>query len=342
MLPNSSPEIVRRGFGSKIITISIQHANGWADFLCLVVLPLIFLAYQERYRNNYPCSIFPSNTTYTPPVLSEHVPFVLHPVAGAPSDDQLKSVHAAWRFSESLAPVPSMFDPDLNMRLSQHLFDIQFERYLRNTGGNNRLAQATHPQAEQPHLKDSGEDHCQSHELQGSPGAIEPELDHSATQVTTKEPLQDLTSTPEPVAQGTVGSPASPRPEPESDSGEPVKPELEDTNKLLVKIEGVLEIISRILISTQHSMARARSMSQHHSHTFINAHGDDPERGGLPGPRSLMRNLEKWGSEMDATLAQYLEFYGIGSECIEGGSEPMIKEGKRAEAKARLRGYLNL
>ncbi|KAG9079099.1 hypothetical protein FRC06_007952 [Ceratobasidium sp. 370] len=291
------------------------------------------------------------NTTYTPPVLPEHVPFVLDPVTGPPSDHQLKAVHAAWRFSESLAPVPSMFDPDLSMRLSQHLFDIQFERYLRHAVSNNRLDQATDSPVDLPHRSDPSEDDDKPHDPQGNSDVTERKFDQDAlsTTIPAAEPLGELVATPKLVTQGITERPESSQHEPESGSGGCMKSGPEDTNKLLVRIEGVLENMSRILISTQHSMARGFNGTRYtagyvqcHSHTFINAQGEDPEHSGLPGPRSLIGELQNWGSEHDTTLARYLEFYGLGSEYVESGSEPKIKEGKRNEAKGRLGGYLNV
>ncbi|KAG8732496.1 hypothetical protein FRC10_000887 [Ceratobasidium sp. 414] len=59
--------------------------------------------------------------------------------------------------------------------------------------------------------------------------------------------LEELVLTPKLVTQDVTGRPKSPRFEPESGSGEYVKPGLGDTNKLLIKIDGALENMSRIL-----------------------------------------------------------------------------------------------
>ncbi|QRV82957.1 hypothetical protein RhiJN_10973 [Ceratobasidium sp. AG-Ba] len=98
---------------------------------------------KERYREKYPCIIFPSSTTYTPPQLPPHIRVSLEPVKNTPSDDQIKSVQTALRISENLANVPSMFDADLSMNLSQHLFDIQFGRYLWKTANREHDRQVT-------------------------------------------------------------------------------------------------------------------------------------------------------------------------------------------------------
>jgi hypothetical protein len=80
-------------------------------------------------------------------VLPTHIPVTIEPIAGPPSDKQVQRVQTALRLSEDLVnsmlthsyfsdwkwlmvvKVPSMYDGDLSMKLSQHLFDIQFGRF---------------------------------------------------------------------------------------------------------------------------------------------------------------------------------------------------------------------
>lgn len=80
----------------------------------------------------------------TPPSLPVHIPVKLECVVGPPSDDELQSAHASLRISDYYASrtlhvfcliswyqltrmisVASVFDADLSMQLSQHLFDLQ-------------------------------------------------------------------------------------------------------------------------------------------------------------------------------------------------------------------------
>ncbi|KAG9098242.1 hypothetical protein FRC07_010673, partial [Ceratobasidium sp. 392] len=63
----------------------------------------LFSVQMARYRDKYPCIIFPSNTTYTPPPLPAHIPITLGPVLDTPSNEQIKSIQAALRHSENLA-----------------------------------------------------------------------------------------------------------------------------------------------------------------------------------------------------------------------------------------------
>ncbi|KAG8713131.1 hypothetical protein FRC11_013205, partial [Ceratobasidium sp. 423] len=51
---------------------------------------------------------------------------------GAPSDEELDSAHNAVRTLEGLAHGP-FFDSILSVKLSQHLFNIQFARYIRDS-----------------------------------------------------------------------------------------------------------------------------------------------------------------------------------------------------------------
>ncbi|KAG8702541.1 hypothetical protein FRC08_003415 [Ceratobasidium sp. 394] len=107
----------------------------------------LFGIQMARYRNKYPYFIFSSNATHTPPSLPAHIPVKLEPVTGPPSDSELMSVQTALRISEGTVNVPSMFDADLSMQLSQHLFNIQFERYLREVADGGPLASVTSPRA---------------------------------------------------------------------------------------------------------------------------------------------------------------------------------------------------
>ncbi|KAG8704783.1 hypothetical protein FRC11_009582, partial [Ceratobasidium sp. 423] len=70
------------------------------------------------------------STTYTPPTLPVHVSVQLEPVTGTPSEEQVIKVQDATRLYHQFSNVPSMFDPRVNMELSQHLFDIQMGKFV--------------------------------------------------------------------------------------------------------------------------------------------------------------------------------------------------------------------
>ncbi|CAE6450728.1 unnamed protein product [Rhizoctonia solani] len=80
------------------------------------------------YRNTYPLN----DNTYTPPSVPSHIPISLEPVVGAPSDEELESAHGAARTLENLANSP-FFDSAFSAKLSQHLFNIQFARYIQDS-----------------------------------------------------------------------------------------------------------------------------------------------------------------------------------------------------------------
>ncbi|CAE6416734.1 unnamed protein product [Rhizoctonia solani] len=94
----------------------------------------LFSAQLARYRRKYSLITFPSDATYTPPVLPTHIPANLDAISGAPSDDEIIKVQDAVQTCQYFRRFPSMFDACLNMELSQHLFDIQMARYMRLTG----------------------------------------------------------------------------------------------------------------------------------------------------------------------------------------------------------------
>ncbi|EUC55109.1 laminin domain protein, partial [Rhizoctonia solani AG-3 Rhs1AP] len=85
----------------------------------------LFDAQMARYRSNHYATTFPESTTYTPPTLPAHFPVLLEPVNGAPSEEELLKVQDAIRLYHQFSNVPTMFDPQVNMELSQYLFDIQ-------------------------------------------------------------------------------------------------------------------------------------------------------------------------------------------------------------------------
>ncbi|CAE6439339.1 unnamed protein product [Rhizoctonia solani] len=96
----------------------------------------LFNVQMARYRSRYSLITFPSDATYTPPVLPTHVSVTLGPVSGAPSDDEMTKVQDSIRSYQRFDSVPSMFDPRVNMELSQHLFDLQMARHMRLAGEN--------------------------------------------------------------------------------------------------------------------------------------------------------------------------------------------------------------
>ncbi|CAE6477858.1 unnamed protein product [Rhizoctonia solani] len=94
----------------------------------------LFSAQMAKYRSKYSLIVFPSDATYTPPALPAHVPVNLESVSGAPSDEEIIKAQDAVRSYQQFSHAPSMFDPHVNMEVSQHLFNLQMSRYMRHAG----------------------------------------------------------------------------------------------------------------------------------------------------------------------------------------------------------------
>ncbi|KAJ1305758.1 hypothetical protein OPQ81_010488 [Rhizoctonia solani] len=111
----------------------------------------LFGAQLSVYRTNYSMALLPGEkSTYTPPTLPWHITDTLNKVIGTPSDEEIKSVQNIIRSIENLANNPQLFDEDLSMKLSQHMFNIQFARYMHDSaqGGfvpNQELLRRTAP-----------------------------------------------------------------------------------------------------------------------------------------------------------------------------------------------------
>ncbi|KAH7335729.1 hypothetical protein B0J17DRAFT_719352 [Rhizoctonia solani] len=55
----------------------------------------LFNAQMARYRSQYPCSVFHTDTTYTPPVLPAHALANLEAVSDTPSSEQIVKAQEA-------------------------------------------------------------------------------------------------------------------------------------------------------------------------------------------------------------------------------------------------------
>ncbi|CAE6374402.1 unnamed protein product [Rhizoctonia solani] len=75
----------------------------------------LFNIQMAKYRINYLTATFPE------------------PIVDAPSDEDIVKVQNAIRTYNQLVNISSMFDPRINMELSQQLFDIQMAKYTQRT-----------------------------------------------------------------------------------------------------------------------------------------------------------------------------------------------------------------
>ncbi|CAE6468428.1 unnamed protein product [Rhizoctonia solani] len=106
--------------------------NLYGPDLSLQLSQHLFSVQMAVYRRKFPVNVFPGDNTYSPPLLPTYVPVELEPVAGAPSKEQLRAAQHAMRAVESLGNGP-LFDSDLNVQLSQHVFNLQFAQYIQDS-----------------------------------------------------------------------------------------------------------------------------------------------------------------------------------------------------------------
>ncbi|CUA67643.1 hypothetical protein RSOLAG22IIIB_07501 [Rhizoctonia solani] len=294
------------------------------------------------HRQKYPTNVLPSDVIYDPPSLPVHIPIELKPVTGPPSNEEVASVHAALRISESFVNVPSIFDPDLHIQLSQHLFDIQLARHVqRSITRRSASALSTSNNQTVP---------------QGGPA----QTDVSDPPVTYASP----STTPGQVVESTeTRYPPPEQPNPSYETASHPNPsetnERHRTTDLMVEIRDALKNVNRLLVGTQNSLARGFNSStvsycsgniSHNpgAHSLMNDHGEVPESYSLP---TFTFTRDSTGfyyakfsvdSLTENILARYLHFYGIGGEMIEEGKELKIKSGMLDDAKRLLSGRLFL
>ncbi|QRW24053.1 hypothetical protein RhiXN_10377 [Rhizoctonia solani] len=108
----------------------ILRANGPSTRVSVIV---------ARYRRAYLDVVLPEHTTYTPPTLPAHINVHLEPITGIPSGEEVVKVQEAIRLYQQFSNVPSMFNPYVNVELSQHLFDIQMARYTQHARQKNTM-----------------------------------------------------------------------------------------------------------------------------------------------------------------------------------------------------------
>ncbi|CUA69484.1 hypothetical protein RSOLAG22IIIB_08491 [Rhizoctonia solani] len=288
------------------------------------------------HRQKYPTSVLPNDVVYDPPTLPSYIPVELKSVTGPPSNKDIASVHSALRISESFANVPSIFDPDLHVQLSQHLFDIQLARHVQRSIVQRAMASISVPQNQTTPQRDSGGN---IPETQPSPAA-------------TPGQVTELTETQRPILEqsNSLNEAVSYQNPNERDGAH--------STELMIEIRNRLDDISRILVGTQNSLARGFNSSSAHTydykgvgydlgaHSLINNRGEVPEDHNLPTFKSSgnfgttsfsVNNLP------ESELARYLRFYSIGEDMIEEGEELKIKSDMIKDARAALsrRLYLN-
>ncbi|CAE6537910.1 unnamed protein product [Rhizoctonia solani] len=263
----------------------------------------LFSVQMAVYRNEYPLSAFPTDNTYTPPTIPSHISISLNPVVGAPSDEELESAHGAVRIMENLANTPFIFDPTLSTKLSQHLFNIQFARYLQDStqGEFSQAPVRPHTPYEEPSPVVPNVATPESHT--SDIGAQETTSVQSGPCRETDSDLITNRADPEP---NTMAQPSPCAHEPE------IIPQ--NMNCDLSRVVDLLIDIRRTLVATYNGMVR--NAHSHRQHTVMNEKGELPWLNGLPYISPYSRTT-LFGTPTESEVVSYLKWYSIGGEFVE-------------------------
>ncbi|KAJ1300413.1 hypothetical protein OPQ81_005233 [Rhizoctonia solani] len=311
----------------KAIHDAIRAVNGMSTVPALYdhklstqLAQYLFAVQMAVYRNEFPSTISPGENTYTPPSIPSHIPISLEPVFGASSDKELESAGGAVRTLEGLAHSP-FFDATLSIKLSQHLFNIQFARYMKDLNQGHFIQRTT--SSPSPH---------QANENEPPIFVSSPPNDPSAQQEFQEVPIILGTSVAT-TMQERPQSQASSTIVPESgDKLDQVCEAQHETNELLMEIK-------RTLVSTHLAGIWIQASRPRNAYSTINKHGELPRMRGLDevnvdGHGRLSRSITV------QELAEYLKFYGIGAELIDEETGN-LKPNEEGDAKKLLENYLN-
>ncbi|CAE7152144.1 unnamed protein product [Rhizoctonia solani] len=337
ILGNPSPDEVKVVHEAVRTLNNLLHTPELRDTdLSIELSQHLFDVQMACHRQKYPTSVLPTDVVYDPPNLPTYIPIDLKSVTGPPSNAEIASVHAALRISESFANVPSIFDPDLHVQLSQHLFDIQLARHVQRSI-MRRASPATSALQNQPNPQGGSSDLNEN----SSPRVHAPVI-------TAPNQVIELAQTEHPSGQLSSSHEVTSHPNLSEN-------ELRKVSELMIEIRDTLKNGNQILVGTQNSLARGFNSSSGHSnyngglgydlgaHSLINDHGQVPESYGLPTFKVMDYGVEfTVDSLTENVLAQYLRFYGIGEELIEEGEELKIKSNMLDNARRLLSGRLFL
>ncbi|CAE6395110.1 hypothetical protein ACGC1H_000226 [Rhizoctonia solani] len=273
----------------------------------------LFGAQLAIYRVNYSMTLLPGErNVYKPPALPLHVPGTLSEVVGAPSHEEIKLVQGALRGLENLANSPHLFDPDLSMQLSQHMFNLQFARYMHDSSEGNFVSE-TEPEA--PNLAVPQE--SSTAETSGSPGerANVPKEPSELAQL--GETMNDI-----------------------REIMKDIQVTMRSTQDTTSESKDVLTTMSRMLKLIQGHQCSVAAMDKYY-HIYknpVNEEGVSALEYGLPQLRYgyYQDGLRYSIYHCDDIMARYLKFFGVGTNLMEGGEKPKLIKGKYGEAEKLL------
>ncbi|CAE6416064.1 unnamed protein product [Rhizoctonia solani] len=285
-----------------------------------------FNVQMARYRSKYSLGIFREKIVFTPPVLPEHVPVKLQSVTESPTDEELTKVHSALRAYEQFSNVSSMFDPQVSMELSQHMFELQIARYMQHVSQTPLAIRPTEPPC--------------------PPSSVVSERQETATPDQTDEAESSAESPT--INAGTGAKTPTPFPQ-EQESTRLMKDPaicsaLQESNHLVERLGETMDNISKVLANIQHSLVRGLKSGRQHCEDYqtdalTNKKGELPVLCGLPALRFKWKGSWIMADMSDAQLAKYLQFYDIGGYLIDDGELPTIKGGMTAAAHDLLWWY---
>ncbi|CUA73056.1 hypothetical protein RSOLAG22IIIB_10501 [Rhizoctonia solani] len=318
----------------KAIHATVRAVNGMSHIpgmhdpeLSVQLAKHLFDVQMAVYRSQYSFSLFPGDIVYTPPPLPSHIPITLQPVVGAPSDEELKIVHSMVRAAENLANSPSMFDSELSLKLSQHLFNINIARYIRDSMHGQLGSQINPPQSQQ------SSSNCPIPMTQSAPATSGNDNQSSPSTTFAANP-----SNPNDHSALVPPSEESSAPTNElslRDAMNEFKNTQEETNRLLREAGKTLKNVNLTLISTQFNDFLKNSQPTWNINFRANDRGELPTDHGFSTVQIL--NL---GIHSEQTIARLLRFYDTGTDLIEDGEEPKIKPGKKEDAIKILRNHI--
>ncbi|CAE7128254.1 unnamed protein product [Rhizoctonia solani] len=309
----------------------------------------LFGAQMAVHQANHSTNLLP-RSVYTPPALPSHIPCTLNQVIGTPSDDDLKAAQGALKSAENWAAMARTFDGDLNMRLSQHVFDLQFARYMHDLAQGESIGTEP-PIVPGPVLSMGGvfdADPCVPNVQNQEPETIPahpPEQFSEPPSVTVPQPVQGVRDAfdadpPAPNVQNEESeSVPAPLPEQVSETLSGIAQlckVMEETRDATRESKSVLENMNRMLMSIKRDQCTiypkdARRIVQKDP---LNRQGILASECGLPELHCSYNSFygQFYISLGDDQIARYLRFFGAGANYIQEGEEPKLIAGKRDEA----------
>ncbi|CAE6512418.1 unnamed protein product [Rhizoctonia solani] len=279
----------------------------------------LFGAQLAVYRASYSMTLLPEEkSVYIPPTLPAHIPGTLKEVVGAPSDEEIKSVQGVVRSLGNLANSPQLFDTNLNMKLSQHMFNLQFARYMQDSADGHFVSE-TGPDETQPAIlqptQENGdtlpnEAHDMRNEAQNIP--LIPKANRAP------EALSQLARLGETITDA-------------------IKDAMKETNDILKSIDQAPLGLGEVIAKDQFTVGGVDA----YYHVYkdpLNQQGISASEYGLPqlrfGYYKDSASYSFWATPDQ--IARYIKFFGVGADLIQGGEEPQLITGKQGEAERLL------